>query len=268
MNINKVNLIYFSATGTTEKVLNGIAQGIGAEEIEHIDLTPANAAQQTFTKFSDELVILGAPVYGGRLPIQAIERFKRLQGQKTPAVLVVVYGNREFEDALLEMKNLTIDLGFQPLAAAAFIGEHSFASDEIPIANGRPDDLDIKKAMEFGKMISVKAAQLQSTGKNTDLNVPGTFPYSAAGAKALEVSPITIEDVCTLCGTCATVCPTGAITVNEDVSTLTKECIRCCACIKNCPTGARVIGHDEWKHIVNWLKEHCSERKEPQLFGI
>ena len=268
MNTKKIKLMYFSATGTTQKVLESIGQGYGAAEVEHLNVTLPDSNQHPITSFTDELVIIGAPVYGGRIPLAVVSRLKRFKANGTPVVLVVVYGNREFDDALLELKNLAIEQGFKPIAGAAFIGEHSFASEDIPIANGRPDEMDVQKARDFGVKIREKVTALQSAYDYTDLKVPGTFPYTAQGAREMEVSPITDENVCTTCGTCATVCPTDAISVTDQVTTQTKNCIRCCACIKNCPSGARVIGHDEWKYIANWLRENCGQRKEPQLFGI
>lgn len=268
MKKNLVKLIYFSATGTTKTVLENIAKGMAAEKIELIDLTPVDFAEQTITRFSDEIVLIGAPVYGGRLPSLVIERLKSFKAEKTAAVLVVVYGNREFEDALLELKNITSDLGFQPFAGAAFIGEHSCASENIPIANGRPDSMDKEKAKEFGAMIREKMSGFNTMKSTGDLNVPGSFPYAAAGARPMEVSPAITEEICTTCGTCEIVCPTGAITVGDQVETHTKDCIRCCACIKNCPSGARAIKDEEWQYITNWLHENCSQRKEPQLFTL
>lgn len=219
-------------------------------------------------KFSDELAIISAPVYGGRLPADAISRFKKLKAGKTPAVLIVVYGNREFEDALLELKNLATELGFNPVAGGAFIGEHSFATEDVPISNGRPDSLDVQKAMDFGAKIKDKVTSLQSLDAQTDLEIPGKFPYEAGGAKSMAASPVTKEDICTGCGTCAGVCPTGAVSMNGKVATEIRLCIRCCACIKNCPEGARVMEDSMWKNIANWLNENCSARKEPQIFGI
>jgi hypothetical protein len=62
MEIKQVKLIYFSPTGTTQKVLESIAKGIAAQDVEHINLTLPEGAQQTIPPFSDELVIIGAPV--------------------------------------------------------------------------------------------------------------------------------------------------------------------------------------------------------------
>ena len=268
MEVKQVKLIYFSATGTTRKVLESIAKGITVENVEHINLTLPEGAEQTIPPFSDELVVIGAPVYGGRLPVDAINRFKLLKASNTLAILIVVYGNREFEDALLELKNLAMELGFIPVAGGAFIGEHSFASKDIPIANGRPDSLDVQKAMDFGSKIKDKVTALPSPDAQMDLDIPGFFPYKANGARPMAVSPITKEDTCTVCGTCAGICPTAAISIDGSVATKIERCIRCCACIKNCPTGARVMEDRMWKDIANWLNENCSTRKEPQIFGI
>ena len=268
MEVKQVKLVYFSPTGTTQKVLESISKGTAVEDVEHISLTLSEGAQQPIPPFSDELVIIGAPVYGGRLPVDAINRFKKLKASQTLAVLIVVYGNREFEDALLELKNLAIELGFNPVAGGAFIGEHSFATKDVPIANGRPDTLDVQKAIDFGIKIRAKVSALQSPDDKIDLEVPGSFPYGADGARSMAVSPVTREDTCTACGTCASVCPTEAVSINGRVATKIELCIRCCACIKNCPTGARVWENSKMKTIANWLNENCSTRKEPQIFGI
>jgi len=267
MEVKQVKLIYFSPTGTTQKVLESIAKGIAVEDVEHINLTLQEEAQQTIQPFSDELIIIGAPVYGGRLPVDAINRFKQIKASKTIAILIVVYGNREFEDALLELKHLAIELGFNPVAGGAFIGEHSFASKDVPIANGRPDNLDVQKAMDFGTKIKDKVTALQSPNAQIELEIPGRFPFGG-GAGSMTVSPVTKDDTCTVCGTCASVCPTAAISINGSVATKIELCICCCACIKNCPTGARVWEDSMIKNIANWLNENCSTRKEPQTFGI
>lgn len=268
MEVKQLKLIYFSPTGTTQKILESIAGGIAVEDVEHINLTLPEGARQIIPSFSDELVIIGAPVYGGRLPVDAIKRFKQLKASNTLAILIAVYGNREFEDALLELKHLAIDLGFSPIAGGAFIGEHSFATEELSIANGRPDSMDLQMAMEFGVQVKDKIKALQSPDTQINVEVTGRFPYEADGARAMTVSPVTKEDNCTVCGTCAGVCPTAAISINGSVLTKNELCIRCCACIKNCPEEARIIEDEMWKNIANWLYENCSARKEPQFFGV
>ena len=268
METKKVTLVYFSPTGTSKKVLEGIARGIGVEDVERIDLTlPVNGLQPT-PAFSNELVLIGAPVYGGRLPANAVTRFKKLRADKTLAILVVLYGNRDFEDALLELKHLTIELGFIPVAGGAFIGEHSFASKDVPIANGRPDAQDIQKAMEFGERIKDKIAVLKPPYEQLDLEVSGRYPYAANGARAMAISPVTKNEICTLCGTCASVCPTAAISINDSMKTEIERCIRCCACIKSCPTGARLFEDSMMQNLAKGLSQYFSYPKEPRIFGV
>ena len=93
MEIKKVRLIYFSPTGTTGKIIESIAEGISIKQVEHMNLTLPQPKLQQSTCLSDELAIIGAPVYGGRLPIDAIKRFQQVQAKRSPAILVVTYRN-------------------------------------------------------------------------------------------------------------------------------------------------------------------------------
>ena len=90
--------------------------------------------------------------------------------------MVVVYGNREYEDALLELKNLAIEQGFSRVAAGAFIGEHSYSRDSTPIAVGRPDEADLNKAKEFGERVLKKLLDNRELDHLPTLEVPGNFP--------------------------------------------------------------------------------------------
>ena len=265
MNISSVKLIFFSPTKTTRKVLEAVAGGMGTEDVDHMDLTPLDAAERVFDPLNDELVILGAPVYGGRLPEVAINRFANLKGKNTSAVVIVVYGNREYEDALLELKDIAVKQGFIPVAGAAFIGEHSFNSPEVPLADGRPDAQDLQKAMEFGKAVKQKLKSIEDLDKESVINVPGNFPYKERMPHDDECAD-TIREKCVACGTCVEVCPTGAVTLEDQVETDSKLCIVCCACVKNCPTGARVMDNPRIKMITKWLNENYSTPKQPEIF--
>jgi len=265
MNFNGVKLVYFSPTKTTQKILEGIAEGTGIGTVEHLDLTPPDAMTRDLEEMQDELVILGVPVYGGRVPLEAVPRLQRLKANRTPAVIIVVYGNREFEDALLELKDLAKESGFVPVAGGAFIGEHSFANDTTHIANGRPDKEDLLKAKELGSKILGKMMDMDSIDKISQLEVPGNSPYKER-RKPAEISPSTQEEPCVLCGTCASVCPVSAITVEDSVETDKLGCILCCACVKNCPTGARVMDEPMIKKMAEWLSTNCQTRKEPEIF--
>ena len=265
MNGHLVKLVYFSPTQTTKRIIEGIAQGIQVDKAEHIDLTPPESRTQEFEEMYDELAIVGAPVYGGRIPVDAAHRLRRLKGNDTPAVVVVVYGNRAYEDALLELKDLVVEAGFIPVAGGAFLGEHSFSTDAIPIAHRRPDTEDLRKAAAFGKLIQDKMRDIHTLDEMSPLHVPGNHPYKNRG-KLPRISPITQEMLCTKCETCVTFCPATAIVVQDAVETDPDACILCCACVKNCPTSARVMDNQLVSRSVEWLSKNCGERKEPEIY--
>jgi ferredoxin len=263
--MKKTRLVYFSPTGTTKKVVEGIAAGIGAGAIEHLDLTPPSARPTIGEVLHDGITILGVPVYAGRVPVEAARRLRSIRADREPAVVVAVYGNRAYEDALLELRDLAVELGFIPVAGAAFIGEHSFAAEAFPIANGRPDENDLGKARDFGILVREKMAKGLSPADLSSFHVPGNFPYKEWSVLS-NISPVTRVELCNLCGACAPVCPVGAIIVDESVSTDRNACIRCCACIKNCPPAARVMEDPAIRQIMEWLSTNFRERKAPEFF--
>lgn len=258
MNINKVNLVYFSPTGTGKKTVFEIAKGTGLATAT-VDLTQSNAGQISIKLEKEDLTIFAVPVYGGRVPQLALDRLNNVKGDFTPAVLVALYGNRAYEDALLELHNTTKALGFKTIACAAFIGQHSFDSEDTPIASGRLDSEDLKKANEFGVKIIEK---IKGIGELSEIKVPGNYPYREGGSgspRSLE----TDETKCILCGLCASVCPTGCIEVSDKVETQKDACI---ACVQNCPTGARHWAHAGILGAAKWLSTEHGDRKEPETF--
>lgn len=123
MTIDTLRMIFFSPTGTTKKILHNIAKGINLPVTESIDLTQSQP--ETNHLEGDVLTLISVPVYTGRVPLQAIERIQQLKAENTPTVIVVVYGNRAYEDAVIELRNEVTELGFTPICGGAFISEHS-----------------------------------------------------------------------------------------------------------------------------------------------
>ena len=252
--------IYFSPTGTSRKIVAAVASGLAAETSASYDLTcQREPVEQTL---AEGVAVIGFPVYAGRVPDVFLQRLSRFKAQNTPAVLVALYGNREYEDALVELSDVVSAAGFNVVAAAAFIGEHSYSTAEQPIAAGRPDRSDLDKAEAFGAQVAKKLAV-------EDLNraptLPGHRPYRdrpPLGGIAPESDPAS----CTLCGRCAHVCPTFVIDVGTEVVTRAEDCVMCCACVKDCPTGARKMAHPLIQERRTMLINNCSRRKEPELF--
>lgn len=259
MKHNKVHLIYFSPTGTTRKTIDAIAEGLNPEQVNRYDLTfPFENGEQLI---ADGVAIIGIPVYAGRVPKDCLERMVGYKAKDIPTILVALYGNREFEDALVELRDVSIAQGFKVIAAGAFIGEHSYSTPERPIAADRPNVDDLRLAVEFGQQVAKKI-------EHNDFSVPeidGNVPYKDR-VKFGGVAPKTDAETCTLCGKCAEVCPVRVVTVLNSVTTQAEHCIMCSACVKACPVSARPFNHPMIEERREMLIKNCSAPKSPQTF--
>ena len=265
MKIDSLKLICFSPTGTSRTVIQSIARGINHSTVELIDITTPHARKEPLETSENGLLIVAVPVYMGRVPALLMEWLQAIRAHDTPAVSVVVYGNRVYDDALLELNDILAQRGCKPIAGAAFIGEHSFSSAETPTARDRPDAGDLHHAEAFGRKIREKLNAVPSVDRICDVAIPGCRPYRG-DAKLWIVDFIAVSDACTRCGTCAEGCPTGAIDPEDGNLTDAETCITCCACIKRCPTHARTMKPGPVRDASVRLSTLYKERKEPEYF--
>ncbi|MBU4541015.1 MAG: 4Fe-4S binding protein [Firmicutes bacterium] len=265
MKIESTKLVYFSPTGTTKTVVESIARGFKATAVERIDLTKPSSRLQPLQTGENEFLIVGVPVYMGRVPELIREWLQSIDALNTPTVCIVVYGNRVYDDALLELKDILTADGCVPIAAGAFIGEHSFSSDETPIASGRPDHHDLNRAETFGQLIRKKLDVLLSITEFEALLVPGESPYRGQ-TKLWDVDFIAVNSDCNQCQFCAKACPTGAIDVENSRLIDQQKCITCCACIKSCPQHARTIKAGPVFDASIRLNSLFKEPKQPEFF--
>jgi ferredoxin len=269
MKVDSVKLVYFSPTGTTKRIVEGVACGINHGKGERIDITLEEGRSRQIHTMGNELLIMGVPVYFGRVPACAIEWLHTIKAHNTPAVCIVVYGNREYDDALLELKDCALGQGCRPIACAAFVGEHSFSGSGTPIAAGRPDARDLRYAEAFGERIKAKLEFTPTGIQCSDIAVPGNYPYKdmEEGKQRLSgVEFIAVSDRCSQCGVCARECPVGAIDPGNSGVTDSTKCIKCCACIKKCPSSSRTVSPGVVQSIAMRLSQACRVRKEPIYF--
>ncbi len=254
MKLKKTLLVTFSPTRTSYKIGEAIARGLGNEEIEIMDLTLYNDVPSIDIS-KETLVIFSLPVYGGSIAPLAMQRLSELKSDGALAVTVVLYGNRAFENALTQIDSFVSERGCKVIAAAGFVGEHSYSNSKYPIAAGRPDERDIAFAQTFGEDISRKITDAKDKDsiyavKAEDIALPEqsqeemTAFFSEIKQAKLDgipfpLGPATDENLCTHCSICANNCPIEAIVEGDELNTDYSKCIKCCACIKLCPENAR-----------------------------
>ena len=265
MRINSITAVCFSATGTTRTVLQNILSGMDLAPVEIIDITAPQSRRKVLRLEENELLLVAAPVYMGRLPAIVSDWLYTVSAENTPAAGIVVYGNRMYDDALLELCDILQKQGCIPFTGAAFIGEHSFSSPEYLTAAGRPDASDRGLAVDYGREIVNRLLTLQGSESSVTLSVPGNKPYGGA-TKVWDVDFIAVGEKCTNCGRCAEVCPVEAVSGDNSKVVDIERCITCCACIKYCPVGARTLKPGLVLEASERLHNMYSARREPELF--
>jgi Fe-S-cluster-containing hydrogenase component 2 len=253
----KVSQIVFSPTGGTGKVAEVITQAWGMP-VTKIDLSNAETDYSSFRLEKEDIAIIAVPSYGGRVPSLAAQRISNIHGNHTPCVIVCVYGNRAYEDTLIELNDVVEKSGFKVTAAIAAIAEHSIMHQ---YAAGRPDTKDRSELSSFVKKVLEKINS--DSAKFPTLQIPGNRPYKKAGGAGLVPKA---GNECTNCGLCAKQCPAQAISKENLKVADSKKCISCMRCVVQCPHSARKVNGVMVSVAALAIKKACSVRKGNELY--
>lgn len=237
MNISGQHIAYFSATHTTRNLVRRIGEKINCPIIKEYNIAGSAKWESTPVKVkASELLIVGVPSYFGRVPSLVVPYIEQFKGDNSPAVIICSYGNRDFEDTLLELKDILSANGFKVIAAGGFVPTHSIFPQ---VASNRPDVRDLGEQEDFAKHCATLLRTLENENDALGLQVRGNHPYRETGK--IPFVP-TGNRKCDECGTCVKLCPVQAIPEDKPRKTDKNKCINCGRCITVCPQDARSYG--------------------------
>lgn len=254
----KITQIVFSPTGGTQRVV-GTITAEWENAVNKVDLTSTKTDYSSLNFGKDDIAVIAVPSYGGRVPALAAERIAKIHGNQAQCVIVCVYGNRAYEDTLIELNDLAEQSNFKVIAAVSAVAEHSIIHQ---YAAGRPDEQDKTELQGFAREIFEKITNNDDASVPA-VQIPGNRPYKKAGGAGLVPKA---DKNCTNCGLCAENCPAQAISKEHIKTADGKKCISCMRCVVACPQSARKINNAMVSVVVLAIKKACSVRKSNELY--
>ena len=175
--MKKIYTVTFSPTGTSKMVAGLISSAFDGEKID-IDLCMEK--NRKLTADGDDLCVFSLPCYGGRVPHTAAERLAGICGQSTPAIICVTFGNRDFEDSLLELSDIVSENGFRVISACAdnisrMISGKEEWSTGVKVTRDKENSpvIDISVVADYGSKIPQLEWDIQTAVKDNVFKISG-----------------------------------------------------------------------------------------------
>ncbi len=272
--MGKVKVYYFSPTGGTLQVAQRLGDRLGAllgAAVEYHSYTLPREREALPQVEAGDVVVWATPVYAGRIPNKTLDYVRRaIHADGNPAIALVAFGNRAYDNALAELVGLMEEGGMKPVAAAAMVTRHAFSDT---LGAGRPNEEDLAALDRFATQVAEKL--ITHNSELITVSVPGEVhpekyytPLKTNNAPAgfLKAKPSCNSELCTRCGECLEVCPMGSIGAKDGMPTFDGVCIKCQACRRHCPTGSIAFTDPEYLSHVAMLERTFAAPKRAEFF--
>lgn len=241
----------FSPRGTTRRTAQVAADAVGGPQ-KWYDLGRRSFPVGMRVSPADTCII-AVPCFSGRVPPVIADRIASLRGSGAKALVIATFGNRAYEDSLLELCDLAEAAGFHVTGAAAVAAQHSLAP---LIGSGRPDARDLKEVVDFAR----QAAAYEGTAH---AEPPGHRPYRPYNRLGYAPGP---TQTCVQCRRCAEVCPVDAIQKRRGVPADISKCLGCMTCVESCPHQCRQLPEQVSREIGARLAASATGRAQSEFY--
>ena len=244
--MKKTLIVYFSQAGSTRKVAQAVAAGLrgAGHEVDLHDLTTGTPP----SPIGYDAFGVGTPVYAFRPPFNVSRYLDGLpQLNSLPCFVLLQSGGIE-ADAGNAVRSALRRKGGREVGYLKGKGADYFypwIRHGILFSPEHPTPDGLQAAEAFGRTISHRVAGAPYQPPPPDPKAPALFRLARASTNAWVVRNVVSRgfrvraDVCTACGTCTEVCPTGNIHADARGRPVWgRDCIACAYCDLRCPVEA------------------------------
>ena len=274
-------VIYYSQTGSTQKIAEAIRDGIG----EHMPCDIARLQDVNTDDLAEyDLIGLGAPVWHRREPANVMHLIEftmnAVEGRHAFAFCTHgLYPGRFLARTVgfMQQRGLTV-IGWNDWYGSVFLPE----KPKPYFTDGHPDAIDLAEAREFGREMAERSLRIYDGGEGLIPSLPTGHEYDELypgpprgirrtseqreliGMRGFEYT--VNKDKCAFpeCTVCIDNCPTHSINLSVSPPILWETCDQCSYCEQICPRGAiefdwepvvRIVDEDAIKHFTQVAEE-------------
>ncbi len=291
-----IYIVYSSPAGSTATIARRIADHFrrDGESVELYDLAAVKfldereKAEPLLRRIGEAgqkgLLFAGSPVYVGHAVPPVLNFLNMLPGGSGCGfVPFTSWGSVSSGIALAEMGGIAAGKGFRVRGACSLSAPHSQMWREADPLGGRA--IPLEAFAGFDGWLAAVSGPLDGQAEggdraglaalsaldHPDAQVREDFKKINLAGAASEMTPRKVETegerACTLCRSCAAVCPVGAIDF-EPYPVFNERCIFCFNCVRYCPSTsitADLSAKAEW---LRKASDRRGEAREPRLISL